>query len=500
MVKRLRIPALLAATVLLAVTAYWLLFTVFMTYDDEGYVLVSLANYAAHGGLYAQVYSQYGPFFYVLHDACHRVLGYDFTNTAGRWFTLLCWLLAAGGAAHLVWRRTRDATLAGFTLGLTFFHLWLMVSEPMHPGGLIVVLVTVAAWLGARQIEKGSLSGLAVTAGLAGAALLLTKVNVGVFFLAAAGGWFAVHFRDPVPARRLTLLATALLVLLPLVLMRAQLGGSWGPLFAGLSITASLGMLGVAWRQRTPLTSWRQAWWGAGSLVLLGALVLAVVRLRGTTFPELLEGMLLGPLRHPGVYRFAPIWLPGAALAGGGSLLLAVWAWRRPGPGLDWLLVALRLTVILVYSVACLECLPFSAHKFTMSFAVPLAWIFARRLAPVGDEDPVPGGATWLGLLLVLQYLHAFPVAGSQVAWGTFLVVPLLALGLHDTQRFIATHRADMSVLVGLVALGLAVCVAGRMVAIGGSRYAGSRPLRLPGAAGLRLPENLASALRVTAA
>ena len=37
-----------------------------MAYDDEGYVLVSLKNYSAHGGLYASVYSQYGPFFYLL--------------------------------------------------------------------------------------------------------------------------------------------------------------------------------------------------------------------------------------------------------------------------------------------------------------------------------------------------------------------------------------------------------------------------------------------------
>jgi hypothetical protein len=501
LVRRLRIPALFAAAALLAVTAWWLLFTVFMTYDDEGYVLVSLANYSAHGGLYAQVYSQYGPFFYVLHDAVHRVFGYDFTNTAGRVFTLVCWLLAAGGAAQLVWRRTRDAALAAFTLGLTFFHLWLMVSEPMHPGGLIVALVALAAWLGARQIERGKLAGLAVTAGLVGAALLLTKVNVGVFFLAAVGVWFAAHLHRPAPARGLTVLAATLLVLLPLALMRAQLRDEWGWHFAGLSIAASLGMLGVAWRERQPLTAWSHAWWGAVAFALLGGLTMGIVWLRGTSPAGLLEGVLLGPLRHPGVYHFAPVWLPGAAWAGGVSLLLAVLVWRGAGPRLPWLLLGLRLAVILLYSLACLECLPFSAHKFTMSFAVPLAWIFALRLAPTEGAGPAPGGATWLGLLLVLQYLHAFPVAGSQVAWGTFLIVPLLALGLHDTQRFIAARgRADMSAILGLVALGLAVGVAGRLVAIGGTRYAESRPLRLPGAENLRLPENLSSTLRVLAA
>lgn len=498
MVRRLRITALLAATAGLAATAYWLLFTVFMAYDDEGYVLVSLANYSAHGGLYAKVYSQYGPFFYVFHDAVHRMFGYEFTNTAGRFFTLVCWMVAAGGAAQLVWRQTRDTALAGFTLGLTFFHLWLLVSEPMHPGGLITALVALAAWLGARQIAGHRMAGLAVTTGLIGAALLLTKVNVGVFFLASAGVWFAANLQPAGPARRLTLLGAVLLVLLPPVLMRAQLGDEWGRNFAGLSVVASLGMLGVTWRNRQPLAGWRDAWWGAGALGALGVAVIGVVRLRGTPLSDLLEGILLGPLRHPGVYHFAPVWLPGAALGGGISLLLAVLTWRGAGPWLNRLLLGLRLLLILIYALACLEGLPFSSYNFTMTFAVPLAWIFAIRLAPTNEKDPAPGVATWLGLLLVLQYLHAFPVAGSQVAWGTFLIVPLFALGLYDAQRCIAARgRGDLSALLGLVALGLAVSVTGRMASLGWHRYAESRPLHLPGAEDLRPPEGFASALRV---
>lgn len=498
MVRRLRIPGLFAATALLAVTAYWLLFTVFMAYDDEGYVLLSLANYSAHGGLYAQVYSQYGPFFYVLHDVLHRVFGYEFTNTTGRLFTLGCWLLATGGAGHLVWRQTRDAALTACTLALTFFHLWLLVSEPMHPGGLIVVLLALAAWLGAWQIETGRTTGLAVTAGLTGAALLLTKVNVGVFFLAAAGGWFVANLRSAA-ARRLGLLAGVMLVLLPLALMRAQLGDGWGRLFAGLSIVASLGLLGAAWRERSPVTSWRDAWRGAGALAGLGAIVALAVWWRGTPLPALLEGILLGPLRHPGVYHFAPVWLPGAAFGGGASLLLALLLfWRGNDPRLHWLLLGLRLGLVLVYGLACLEWLPFSAHKFTMTFAVPLAWIFVVRLTPAGATSPAPGVAPWLGLLLVLQYLHAFPVAGSQIAWGTFLVVPLFALGLHDTQRWFARRgRSFVPAAVGLVALAAGLGVAGRLVTLGWHRYAESRPLHLPGAENLRLPENFASTLRI---
>ena len=497
MARRPGIFLLLVASVLLAVTAYWLLFTTLMAYDDEGYVLVSLKNYSAHGGLYAQVYSQYGPFFYFLHDAGHRLLGYEFTNTTGRFITLLCWLFTAGVAALLVWRQTRSLAWTGFTLGLTFFHLHLMMSEPSHPGGLIGVLVAAGAWLGAAQIQRQTMRALAVTAGLVGAALLLTKINVGVFFLVATGTWFMVQLSTPAQARIGSWLAAAALVVLPVGLMRAGLGEASGRLFIGLSVIASLTMLAVAWRERQPLTTWAHARWGAGALLGLGAVTVAAVCSRGTNLGELLEGVLLGPLRHPGVYHFAPAWKPGAALAGGLSLLLAGLVWRGPTGWLAWLLVGLRLVLALSFGLACLEWLPFTGHSIAMSYLVPLAWIFAVRLDP--DQACRPAGAaTWVGLLLVLQYLHAYPVAGSQIAWGTFLIVPLMALGLHDTQAFIARHaRPVYATIIGLAGLVLAVGTAGRLSHIGWLRYAESRPLGLPGAEDVRLPEAPASAIRL---
>ena len=498
MARRLGISLLFVATALLAVTAYWLLFTVFMTYDDEGYVLISLKNYAAHGGLYARVYSQYGPFFYFLHDLGHRLLGYAFTNTNGRLITLLCWLAVTSTTAHLVWRQTRTVALTGFTLGLTFFHLWLMVSEPGHPGGLIAALVAVGAWLGAWLIERRAMTALAVTAGLLGAALLLTKINVGLFFLAAAGAWFAVQLADSRHAGPAALLSAGLLVLLPVGLMHAQLAGDWGRLFCALAANAALTMLAVAWRERQPLTNWAQAARGGAALLLLGGVVLGVVCLRGTSLREMLDGILLGPLRHPGVYHFAPNWTPGAALAGGISLLLAALVWAGHGTRLAGLLVLLRLALVLVYGLTALEWLPFTSYSFTMSYLVPLAWIFAVRLSPADKPEDFPRVATWIGLLLVLQYLHAYPVAGSQIAWGTFLIVPLMALGLHDTALCLAARsRPRFPMILGAVCGLLGAGVVGRLVVLGEQRYADSRPLRLAGAEDLRLPENFASALRL---
>lgn len=499
MARRLGSFLLLVAAALLAVPAYWLLFTAFMIYDDAGYVLISLKNYSQQGGLYSQVYSQYGPFFYFFHDIGHRLLGYEFNPNTGRLITLCCWLLTVGACTHLVWRQTHAITFTGFTLGFTFFHLWQMISEPGHPGGLIITLVAIGAWLGAAQIERRALRALAVTAGLVSAALLLTKINVGVFFLTATGAWFAVQLCASAQARLVTWLAAAALVMLPLGLMQAQLGGESGRLFMGLSMTASLTMLAVAWRDRHPLTRWSHAIWGAGALLALGAIVVAAVCWRGTSLRELLDGVLLDPLRQPGVYHFDPAWKPGTAVVCGASLLLAGLVGRSQAAWLGWLLVGLRLVLTLGFGLACLELLPFSSHSITMSYMVPLAWIFALHLDPDKVNHP-PGPASWLGLLLVLQYLHAYPVAGSQIGWGTFLIVPLMALGLHDAVRFAAQRgRSVLSAGIGLAGLALAIWAAGWLALLGWNRYTDGRPLRLPGAENVRLPENYASVLRLMA-
>ena len=72
--------ALAAAGLLVA--AAGVMFSAFMFYDDEGYVLLSLRNFAEHGGLYRDVYSQYGPFPFVLYYLLHT-LGVPLAHTAG---------------------------------------------------------------------------------------------------------------------------------------------------------------------------------------------------------------------------------------------------------------------------------------------------------------------------------------------------------------------------------------------------------------------------------
>src|SRR5687767_306210 len=96
-----RTLVLAAATAALAYGAARLMFSAFMFYDDEGYVLMSLKNFAGHGGLYRDVYSQYGPFPFVFYYVLHG-LGLPFTHTAERLLTLGMWIAVAISCASIV--------------------------------------------------------------------------------------------------------------------------------------------------------------------------------------------------------------------------------------------------------------------------------------------------------------------------------------------------------------------------------------------------------------
>jgi hypothetical protein len=50
-------------------------YTTFQEYDDEGYLLISLRDYARGGILYDEVYSQYGPAHFKLVTPLFRVAG-----------------------------------------------------------------------------------------------------------------------------------------------------------------------------------------------------------------------------------------------------------------------------------------------------------------------------------------------------------------------------------------------------------------------------------------
>jgi len=516
---------LLALAALLAVAGYWLLFTYFMGYDDEGYVLLSLRNYAAHGALYDRVFSQYGPFFFAAFDALHRLLGFAWTNTSGRFVTLTVWGATALGSGLLVWRRSRSTAATALTVAGVFTYLWVMIHEPTHPGGLIGLLVALAAWLGV-EADPAEKPGAAAALGALAAAIALTKINVGVFMFAAAGVWLLLAARDARVRRIGRWGLAACVVLMPWGLMHALLPESWVVEYAALFVLAALGVLVVLEANPVPVAGWRVVAALAGGAAGVTLLTVGVTLARGSSVAGLLDGVLLNPLRQPGVYNFAFPWRPGSLATAAVALGIVVAARRRPASRrIAGLVVTVRLLAMAVLVLAALVGAqglgegpwrpPDLAQRFFsllgwehaspaafgMSFGVGLAALCALPLRHDEEGRKDARARQWLALVLVFQFLHAYPVAGSQLNWGTFLWVPLLILAVRDAWRYLPAWRWQRAAAAtaALGAFGLSGVMGYTLLRIGLGNRAYGEPLGLPGAERIGVPDDTVFGLRIMA-
>ena len=136
----------------------------------------------------------------------------------------------------------------------------------------------------------------------------------------------------------------------------------------------------------------------------------------------------------------------------------------------------------------------------------PFLWLaLVSPFAPV--PAPAPGGGASLPRLVlcflaVLQLLIAYPVAGSQTLFGTFLLLPVAAVCLGDALAWFETRFGELPIasmslragypLIAVVVLAMAVNTAGKTVA----SYRAATPVDLRGSRWLRIDEGQAASLR----
>jgi hypothetical protein len=143
--------------------------------------------------------------------------------------------------------------------------------------------------------------------------------------------------------------------------------------------------------------------------------------------------------------------------------------------------------------------------KAFSTLSLPLVWVAA---VPRTMNAPAGGMlARWLlASLAVMQTLQAYPVAGSQIGWGTFLLVPCggvcLADGLRDCARW--SERLARPTLVRAAAWAfMAACLvwvihsALLLPSLSfTARYRGGVPMEVPGAERVRAPVTTAATYR----
>ena len=416
--------------------------TVFRAYDDEGYMLISLAHYLSRGHLYTETFSQYGPFYFYAQDACFRLLGLPVTHDAGRFVTLLYWMAAGFLGAWCVHKISNSLLLAA-AAGLACIRVGTaLANEPGHPQQVVLVLLLLAACLSVSADSTQNRTRLFFL-GAVGAALFFTKINVGVFYIAALAHTVLCLLR-PNRLRAICLgLMVTYAVLIPVFLMRASLHvAAVFCLIAVLSGGATFAFASLL-TVEDPMPLGRTLYPIAGFVSVAMAIVIAT-RSQGMSLHTLLEGVLLQPLRQPSVFSInleiglrylfisllfvicvSAIWLFRDRLttlikwigflrcaAGLGVLFLLLLAPDPFSP--DRLAVAsyLRLPLLALCSaVVPMSVVPWNAKSWRISDLLPR--IFIADLA-------------------VTQLLQAYPVAGSQVSIAAAPIVLWAFVSIAD--------------------------------------------------------------------
>ncbi len=391
-------------------------FLAFRPYDDEGFYLMSLRTLARHGGVYSHIYSAYGPVYHFVTLGFLTIFRIPLTHDGGRIYTLLAWDAIAFATAMFTWRQTRSVVLAAVALPLAFLWLSPLVREPLQPAcvafALTLLLLCLAQrrewWCGRHAMVVGSVC----------MALVLVKINLGIFAIAAVG-WTLVAITPAPRWLRWTTHGTALV--LPLVVLGTALN-QHNVLLYFLTVECGVGALILAApahriRMHRPVT-WR--WLVAG---FVGTLVAAVLLSLG--FGENLGAMVVAIVVNPlrlavgkGYYPIEMTWaLFLSALCLAAMCILVRGGWRWPG------VAARAIALPLVFVTLFMPTWP----AFVDWALVPIL------LLPRDTGGSVQSSArVCLAALIVFNELQAYPIAGSQLSFATFLIVPASLLVTRD--------------------------------------------------------------------
>jgi hypothetical protein len=493
-----------------AVAAYFSIFTNFAPYDDEGTLLVTVQSFAHGDVLYRDVYSPYGPFYYELFGGLFALTGKAVTTDTSRSIVIVLWVATSLLYGISVQRLTERLALGAAAMIAAFGTLYALANEPMHPQGLCVLLLGGATLLavcgpGRNPARLGGLAGALV------AALVLTKLNLGAYAVAAAA-FAAVLTLEPLRARAWIRWPVLLAVLaLPLFIAARDLNQEWVRNLVALEVLAiaSIGVVGLGLgpqRQDDGLARWLVG--GIVGFVGAAVAILVAILLTGPSPSDIYDGMVTEALRVRDV-NMTPFPMPGAmvdwAIAGFAAAVLC-WRLRRPGAVVSgWLGGAARIAAGVVIWLTITKITPIAFNPSSqnpISIPILLAWVAA--LAPAGAvELPFKRFLRiFLPALAVVEAFQVYPVAGSQMWIAAVTFVPVgglcIADGLAVLRAWSAERGGEGLYRFGVVALVAAVALAVDLglnsIARPGvnaiSTYRHEPSVGLPGATHLHLPED----------
>jgi hypothetical protein len=472
--------------------------------DDEGVFVFALRGFLQnHGSLYASIWSDmYGSFYYLTMSALYRLIGQTPSIENGRWIVLILTVVTAALFGGSVWRITKN--LPSTILCETAAFLVLIQragNEPMHPGSLATFLVALVMFELASYAVTARTVHLVVI-GAATGALFMTKVNAGA--LVGIGLVFALIVGNENIPVRLQAIVAVLVALVPILLVAQNLALVWVATLAFLVVITIVGLYLLATIDQLPLP--RTALVPVVATAAVAVVVSFVFPLfSGTPISSEFSGVFIRPLKLPGAFLvpaqarigwFLIILTVAGLYAAFASRSLAAESARRFS---DWTRALLAVLALWLLGVIVSE---------FVSSAPLTQWLPAIVLLPAlaycsRRTDTVRWALRATLIVAVVEFMVAYPVAGSQVAWGTAAVVVPCGIALAAAiDRSGIWRKGGRGFRGGTTAvLCVALALAAGVWPIGlWNSYLSAPPLHLEGAGLLRIDPVLTAELQSAAA
>jgi hypothetical protein len=477
---------LLLLSCVATIPAYFGMFTGFSAWDDEGSMMISVRSYLAGYRLYDEIFSAYGPVYYIYNAIVRNLSGVAFDHDSVRITSVILMVTCPFISAWIVLRLTDSVLVASLAHILSFVFLGFFNNEPGHPQELAILLLLGlnASSLLASRPGRAWIAMILVGATTAG--LVLIKINIGIFAVLAVA--LAVWCQSPatIPVRIAGIVGVAGALILPSALMLQHFEDNFARLYC-LVITISIANLivGLIGAGKTISLAVRDSWIAVASFVVVLVTVLLVMMLQGVSAYSLLY---FNVLFHLKISILSNLWY---------SPLVLQWAW------VPWALGGLLVAIVVTrsaeteYRLIAMAKLAFGAGALLIAavwrdsnhlvgFVAPYAWLVLY--VPSEEARRREGlSRSLLAATTVLQTLYAFPIAGSQASFIRVLLVVIAAVCAGDLLRDwrgtsvpTAFHSLTRSAAVAVLS---SVVLAYFALAWGKYRaYAKEVPLALPGA------------------
>ncbi len=473
------IAAMLGVTVWALFTGYFQVFSFFPFHQDEGYLMITVKQLLDGKTLYDQIYTQYGPAYYLYEQIIYAVSGMPVTHDFTRLMTLAVWTLISLLGGVFTFRLTRSTLFGAMAYVLTFLILFRTVYEPGHPQELCGLLVILILLLLTNSGDEKKFRVSATLAAVCLAFLFLTKVNLGIF-LGLAFAVALLSFIKPNGWQRIALFAlTALAVALPFIILRKYLALGWIKLCIALAVSVSAIVLNGSLKPSKPFVSIKFCLALAAAFAGVSVLIILAFLLQGTSLSALIYGTFIQHLKFGDnffqaapIQRFVIYWsLLAFALAFGIAFLKQ----RQPRTA-ETILVVLKSAFGLGVIASSLWGYELFLNNFALlSFAPPFLWLLLVKTPGVkngAEFEEIENGDENYFARIVLFFsaitltLQIFPIAGTQMAYACYLIIIVGVVCLFEgsvgaarlfprlAENFIGRYGLTTAAIVFLIGLG----------------------------------------------